>query len=64
MARLAQQVRHLGLHLEQVQDFTPTPMTVSTETWATGYHPYTLEAIYSAHSPEEKRKQKQYFFDN
>ncbi|MBQ8050369.1 MAG: YgiQ family radical SAM protein [Bacteroidaceae bacterium] len=63
MARLADQVRHLGLHLEQVQDFTPTPMTVSTETWATGYHPYTLEPVFSAKSPEEKRRQKQYFFD-
>ena len=62
MARLAEQVRHLGIHLEQVQDFTPTPMTVSTETWATGYHPYTLQPVFSAKSPEEKRRQKQYFF--
>ena len=62
MARLAEQVRHLGFRLEQVQDFTPTPMTVSTETWATGYHPYTLQPVFSAKSPEEKKRQKQYFF--
>lgn len=62
MARLAQQVRHLGFHLEQVQDFTPTPMTVSTETWATGYHPYTLQPVFSAKDPEEKQRQRQYFF--
>ena len=62
MARLADEVRPLGFHLEQVQDFTPTPMTVSTETWATGYHPYTLERVFSAKSPEEKKRQKQYFF--
>ena len=62
MARLADQVRDLGLHLEQVQDFTPTPMTVSTETWATGYHPYTLQPVFSAHSPEEKQRQRSYFF--
>lgn len=62
MARLAEQVRHLGFHLEQVQDFTPTPMTVSTETWATGYHPYTLERVFSAKTPEEKQRQRQYFF--
>ncbi len=62
MARLAEEVRPLGFHLEQVQDFTPTPMTVSTETWATGYHPYTLERVFSAKSPDEKKRQKQYFF--
>lgn len=62
MAHLAEQVRPLGFHLEQVQDFTPTPMTVSTETWATGYHPYTLEKVFSAKTPEEKQRQRQYFF--
>lgn len=62
MARLAEQVRQLGFRLEQVQDFTPTPMTVSTETWATGYHPYTLEPVFSAKTPKEKQRQRQYFF--
>lgn len=51
-----------GFQLEQVQDFTPTPMTVSTEAWATGYHPYTLEPVYSAKSPREKLAQRMFFF--
>ena len=42
MADLAVKTKHLDFQLEQVQDFTPTPMTVSTETWYTGYDPYTL----------------------
>ena len=62
MTRLADQVRDLGLHLEQVQDFTPTPMTVSTETWYTGYDPYTMEKVFSAHSQKEKLAQRAYFF--
>ncbi len=63
MAQLSQKTRQLGLHLEQVQDFTPTPMTVSTETWYSGYHPYTLEEVFSAHTPADKQRQRQYFFD-
>lgn len=62
MAELAVQTREMDFQLEQVQDFTPTPMTVATETWATGYHPYTLEEVYSAHSPEDKLKQRMFFF--
>ena len=62
MAQLAHKTRQLGMHLEQVQDFTPTPMTVSTETWYSGFHPYTLEPVFSAKSPEQKQRQRQYFF--
>jgi len=62
MAQLAAITRKLGFHLEQVQDFTPTPMTVSTETWYTGYDPYTLEPVFSAKTPREKEAQRQYFF--
>ena len=62
MAQLAEITKKLNFHLEQVQDFTPTPMTVSTETWYTGYDPYTLEKVYSAHSQKEKLAQRQYFF--
>ena len=62
MAQLAAITRKLGFHLEQVQDFTPTPMTVSTETWYTGYNPYTLEPVFSAKTPREKEAQRQYFF--
>ncbi len=62
MAELAVITKNLDFHLEQVQDFTPTPMTVSTETYYTGYHPYTLEPIFTAHNPKEKLAQRQFFF--
>ena len=62
MAELAVKTKHLDFQLEQVQDFTPTPMTVSTETWYTGYHPYTLEPVRSAKTQQEKLAQRQYFF--
>ncbi|MGN0257254.1 MAG: YgiQ family radical SAM protein [Bacteroides sp.] len=62
MAELAVITRRLDFHLEQVQDFTPTPMTVSTETWYTGFHPYTLQPVYSAKRPQEKLAQRQFFF--
>ena len=62
MAELAVLTKRLEFQLEQVQDFTPTPMTVSTETWYTGYDPYTLEPVHSAKTPREKQAQRQYFF--
>ena len=62
MAQLAQITRRLGFHLEQVQDFTPTPLTIATEMWYTGYDPYTLEPVFSAKTPREKEAQRQYFF--
>lgn len=62
MAELAVLTKDLDFHLEQVQDFTPTPMTVSTETWYTGYDPYTLEPVFSAKTPREKLAQRQFFF--
>lgn len=62
MAELAVITKQLDFHLEQVQDFTPTPMTISTETWYTGYHPYTLEPVFSAKTPREKLAQRMFFF--
>lgn len=62
MAELAVKTKKLDFHLEQVQDFTPTPMTISTETWYTGYHPYTLEPVFSAKTPKDKLAQRQFFF--
>ena len=62
MAELAVKTKQMDFHLEQVQDFTPTPMTVATEAWYTGYHPYTLEPIYSARNKKEKLAQRQFFF--
>lgn len=62
MAELAVITKQLHFHLEQVQDFTPTPMTVSTEIYYSGYHPYTLKPVYTAKSKEEKLAQRKYFF--
>lgn len=62
MAELAIITKKLDFHLEQVQDFTPTPMTVSTETWYTGFHPYTLEPVFSARTQHEKLAQRLFFF--
>ena len=62
MAELAAETRDLNFQLEQVQDFTPTPMTVSTDTWYSGYHPYTLQPEFSAHTPDEKLRQRMFFF--
>jgi uncharacterized radical SAM protein YgiQ len=62
MAELAVLTRQLDFHLEQVQDFTPTPMTVATEAWYTGYHPYTLQPIFSAKTQREKLAQRMFFF--
>jgi len=62
MAQLAAITRKLGFKLEQVQDFTPTPMTIATEMWYTGYDPYTLEPVFSAKTPREKEAQRRYFF--
>ena len=62
MAELAVITKGLDFQLEQVQDFTPTPMTIATETWYTGYDPYTLEPVFSAKSQKEKQAQRQFFF--
>ena len=62
MAELAVKTRDLGIHLEQTQDFTPTPMTVATEIYYSSYHPYTGQKVYTATRPAEKLAQRQYFF--
>lgn len=62
MAELAVITKKLNFHLEQVQDFTPTPMTVASEIYYTGYHPYTLEKVYTARTKEEKQNQRKFFF--
>ncbi|MDE7343817.1 MAG: YgiQ family radical SAM protein, partial [Muribaculaceae bacterium] len=62
MAELAAITKELDFHLEQVQDFTPTPMTVSTEIYYTGIHPYTGQPVYTARNEREKLAQRQYFF--
>lgn len=62
MQQLAEQCKRLHYRPEQVQDFTPTPMTLATTMFYTGLNPYTMEPVYVARSKEEKEKQKGYFF--
>ena len=62
MAELAVQTKRMNFRLEQVQDFTPTPMTVATEMFFTGLHPYTLKPVYTAKTPREKLAQRMFFF--
>lgn len=62
MAELAIETKKLDFQLEQVQDFTPTPLTVATTCWATGYHPYTMQPVFIARSPKEKEQQRMFFF--
>lgn len=62
MACLAAETKGLDMHLEQVQDFTPTPMTVATEIYYSGYHPYTGERVYTATTRDEKLAQRKCFF--
>jgi uncharacterized radical SAM protein YgiQ len=62
MANLAAETKDLGFRLEQVQDFTPTPMTVAEVIYYTGVHPYTLQPIFTAKSKDEKQNQHKFFF--
>ena len=62
MAMLAVETKKMHFQLEQVQDFTPTPMTLATEMYYTGLNPYTMEPIYVARTKEDKLQQRQFFF--
>lgn len=62
MANLAVQTKDLGFQLEQVQGFTPTPMTVATVIYYAGVHPYTLKPVYTARSEDERKTQNNFFF--
>lgn len=62
MADLAIKTKKMNFKLEQVQDFTPTPMTLATEIYYSGYHPYTLEQVYTPKTKEEKLGQRKFFF--
>jgi len=62
MANLAADTKELGFQLEQVQDFTPTPMTVATVAYYSGFHPYTLKPVFTAKTPKEKKNQHRFFF--
>ena len=62
MADLAVEMKRLGYRLEQIQDFTPTPMTLSTEMYYTGINPETMQPVYVATTPDEKKAQNLMFF--
>lgn len=62
MQQLAERCRQLHYRPEQVQDFTPTPMTLATTMFYTGINPYTMQPVYVARTKEEKQKQNSYFF--
>ena len=62
MAHLAEWTKKMHYRPEQVQDFTPTPMTLSTTMFYTGLNPYTMQPVYVARTPKEKKQQNQYFF--
>jgi len=62
MARLALETRDLGFQLEQIQDFTPTPMTLSSVIYWSGIHPFTGETVYTPRSKQDKLDQRQFFF--
>ena len=62
MANLAVEMKNLDFKLEQIQDFTPTPMTLATVIYYTGYHPYTMQKVFTAKNQKEKLAQRKYFF--
>ncbi|MGD9487310.1 MAG: YgiQ family radical SAM protein [Calditrichaceae bacterium] len=62
MAQLSVETKEIGFELEQVQDFTPTPMTVATVIYYSGYHPYTLKPVPTARNKNEKLDQRKFFF--
>jgi uncharacterized radical SAM protein YgiQ len=62
MKKLVEEVKSLGIKPEQVQDFTPTPMTLSTLMYYTGFEPFSGKNVYVARSVEDKRRQKEFFF--
>ena len=62
MANLAAETKDMGFQLEQVQDFTPTPMTVATVIFYAGVHPYTLKPIQTVKTKKEKQNQNKFFF--
>jgi uncharacterized radical SAM protein YgiQ len=62
MANLAAETKDMGFQLEQVQGFTPTPMTVATVIYYSGYHPYTMKPTKTPRTKQEKDEQHKFFF--
>ena len=62
MQRLARTPALKGLYMDQVQDFTPTPMTTSSVMFYTGLDPKNLEKVFVERDMERKKEQKSFFF--
>ncbi len=62
MEHLASNPALKGIWMEQVQDFTPTPMTVSSVMFYTGIDPRTMKPVFTERDPEKKKRQKSFFF--
>ncbi len=62
MANLAAETKDMGFQLEQVQGFTPTPMTVATVIYYSGYHPYTMKKVYVSKTKKDRDEQHRFFF--
>lgn len=62
MERLASNPALRGLYMDQVQDFTPTPMTTSSVMYYSGLDPRTMEPVFTEHDMEKKKLQKSFFF--
>lgn len=62
MSDLADETRQMGYKLEQIQDLTPTPMTLASVMYYTGLDPYTMKTVYVARTRQEKEDQRRFFF--
>jgi uncharacterized radical SAM protein YgiQ len=62
MAHLAAETKDMGFKLEQVQDLTPTPMTLASVIYYSGIHPFTGKPVFTARTKEEKLAQHRFFF--
>lgn len=62
MAELAAELKNCGIFPEQVQDFTPTPLTLSSAIYYSGIDSYSLKPVFTARLPDEKKVQQRFFF--
>ena len=62
MQNLAHNPSLRGLYMDQVQDFTPTPMTTSSVMFYTGLDPKNLQKVFVERDPQRKKEQKSFFF--
>ena len=63
MQALSKQMKNIGFRLEQVQDFTPTPMTLSSTIYYSGIDPYSGKKIFCERDIQKKKRQNMQFFN-